>query len=67
MALLAWDSISYSVGVKIHRRSALRSLSDLINDLHEAMMKGQAQSLAGALLNKLVDYTQDPLYLRREA
>ena len=29
-----------------------------MNDLHAAMMKGQAQSLTGPLLQKLVDYTR---------
>lgn len=57
MALLAWDSNRYSVGVKsIDGQHSV--LFGLINDLHEAMLKGHAQRLTGALLKKLVDYTQ---------
>jgi hemerythrin-like metal-binding protein len=56
MALMNWDS-RYSVGV-----SALddqhSGLFSILNDLHAAMMKGQAQSLTGSLLHKLVDYTR---------
>ena len=33
-------------------------LFGFLNDLHEAMMKGQAQSLTGPLLKKLVEYTR---------
>jgi hemerythrin len=33
-------------------------LFGLLNDLHAAMMKGQAQNLTGPLLGKLVDYTR---------
>jgi hemerythrin-like metal-binding protein len=56
MALLTWDS-KYSVGVKsIDGQHTV--LFGLVNDLHAAMMKGQAQSLTGPLLRKLVDYTQ---------
>jgi hemerythrin-like metal-binding protein len=56
MALLAWDS-RYSVGVKsIDGQHSV--LFGLVNDLHAAMMKGQAQSMTGPLLRKLVDYTK---------
>jgi hemerythrin-like metal-binding protein len=56
MALLMWDS-KYSVGVKsIDGQHSV--LFGLVNDLHAAMMKGQAQTLTGPLLRKLVDYTQ---------
>jgi hemerythrin-like metal-binding protein len=55
MALLTWNS-KYSVGVKT-LDSQHTVLFGLLNDLHEAMMKGQAQSLTGPLLRKLVDYT----------
>jgi len=55
MALMTWNS-KYSVGV-----NALDGqhtvLFGLVNDLHAAMMKGQAQSLTGPLLRKLVEYT----------
>jgi len=30
-----------------------------LNELHAAMMKGQAQGATGPLLNKLMDYTRD--------
>ena len=57
MALLTWDNNRYSVGVKsIDGQSSV--LFGLINDLHEAMMAGQAKILTGPLLHKLVDYTK---------
>ena len=34
-------------------------LFGMLNDLHEAMMKGQAQKIAGELLRKLAKYTRD--------
>ena len=43
MALLTWDG-KYSVGVK-PMDSQHTVLFGLLNDLHAAMMKGQAQSL----------------------
>jgi hemerythrin-like metal-binding protein len=56
MALLTWNN-SYSVGVqKIDSQHNI--LFTILNDLHAAMMKGQAQSLTGPLLHKLADYTQ---------
>jgi hemerythrin-like metal-binding protein len=55
MALLTWNS-NYSVGVKT-LDSQHTVLFGLLNDLHAAMLKGQAQSLTGPLLRKLVDYT----------
>ena len=56
MALLAWNQ-KYSVGV--HTLDDQHTgLFNILNDLHEAMMKGQAQSLTGPLLKKLVDYTR---------
>lgn len=55
MALLTWNS-RYSVGVKT-LDSQHTILFGLLNDLHAAMLKGQAQSLTGPLLRKLVDYT----------
>jgi len=55
MALLNWTD-QYSVGVKEidvqHRR-----LVDTLNELHEGMMKGQASTVTGPLLMRLVDYT----------
>ena len=59
MALMTWKN-RYSVGVKtLDSQPAV--LIGILNDLHAAMMKGQAQSLTGPLLRKLVDYTQSPL------
>jgi hemerythrin-like metal-binding protein len=56
MALLTWDN-KYSVGVKsIDGQHSV--LFGLINDLHAAMLKGQALRLTGPLLQKLVNYTQ---------
>jgi len=56
MALLTWNK-SYSVGVQA-LDSQHTVLFGLLNDLHAAMMKGQAQSLTGPLLRKLADYTR---------
>jgi hemerythrin-like metal-binding protein len=56
MALLNWNR-SYSVGVlKIDSQHTI--LFAILNDLHAAMLKGQAQSLTGPLLHQLADYTQ---------
>jgi hemerythrin len=57
MALLTWDSNQYSVGVSsIDSQHSV--LFGLINDLYEAMRKGEGQKITGALLRKLVNYTQ---------
>jgi len=56
MALMTWNS-SYSVGVKA-LDSQHTVLFDILNDLHSAMIKGQAQAMTGPLLRKLVDYTR---------
>ena len=56
MALLTWNT-SYSVGVKT-LDSQHTTLFDILNDLHSAMMKGQAHAMTGQLLRKLVDYTR---------
>jgi hemerythrin-like metal-binding protein len=55
MALMKWSS-KYSVGVKT-LNSQHTVLFDILNELHAAMMKGQASSVNGPLLHKLVDYT----------
>ena len=55
MALLKWDS-KYSVGVKT-LDSQHTVLFGLLNDLHAAMLKGQAQTLTGPMLRKLAEYT----------
>jgi hemerythrin-like metal-binding protein len=52
---MTWNS-KYSVGVKT-LDSQHTVLFGLLNDLHAAMLKGQAQSLTGPLLRKLLDYT----------
>ena len=57
MPLLAWNG-SYSVGVKtIDQQHSV--LFGIVNELHAAMMKGQAQSVVGPLLDKLVKYTHE--------
>jgi hemerythrin len=56
MALLTWNS-QYAVGVQALDEQHT-GLFKALNDLHDAMMKGQAQKLTGGLLNKLVDYTR---------
>ncbi len=57
MALLKWSS-KYSVGVQ-SMDIQHTVLFDILNDLHTAMMKGQAQSSIGALLRKLADYARN--------
>ena len=55
MALMTWTE-KLSVGVKaIDAQHAV--LCETLNDLHAAMMKGQARTLIGTLLRTLVDYT----------
>jgi len=55
MPLLAWND-SYSVGVEtIDQQHS--GLFAIVNELHAAMLKGQAQSVVGPLLDKLVKYT----------
>jgi hemerythrin len=56
MALMTWDK-KYSVGVKAID-SQHTVLFGLINDLHDAMLKGEAKSMTGQLLKKLADYTR---------
>ena len=55
MALLTWNS-RYSVGVEAMDNQHT-VLFGLLNDLHAAMMKGQARILTGPLLLRLVEYT----------
>jgi hemerythrin len=57
MALLAWNN-SYSVGVQTID-SQHTVLFDILNELHGAMMTGQAASLTGPILKKLVTYTRE--------
>lgn len=57
MALVTWNS-NYSVGVpSIDGQHTV--LFDILNELHAAMLKGQAQSVTGPLLKKLVKYTEE--------
>jgi hemerythrin-like metal-binding protein len=55
MALLTWNS-RYSVGVEAMDNQHT-VLFGLLNDLHAAMMRGQARILTGPLLLRLVEYT----------
>jgi len=57
MALLTWSD-NYSVGVAAID-SQHKALVDTLNQLHDGMMKGQAASVTGPLLMKLVDYTRN--------
>jgi hemerythrin len=57
VALLKWSS-KYSVGVS-SMDSQHTTLFGLLNDLHSAMMSGQAQKITGELLQKLASYTRD--------
>ncbi|HVN92205.1 MAG TPA: bacteriohemerythrin [Terracidiphilus sp.] len=57
MAFLVWEDSRYSVGVKTIDGQH-HMLFGMINDLHEAMLKGQAQTQVGPLLRKLAQYTQ---------
>jgi hemerythrin len=55
MALLTWSE-KYSVGVKALDGQHTK-LIEILNNLHAAMMKGQARSITGPLLHNLVEYT----------
>lgn len=57
MALLTWSS-KYSVGVQAMDNQHT-VLFAILNDLHDAMMKGQAQKVTGDLLQKLLKYTRE--------
>jgi hemerythrin len=56
MALMTWSD-RFSVGVRaIDDQHA--GLVKTLNELHAAMMSGQANSVTGALLKQLLDYTR---------
>jgi hemerythrin len=56
MALITWSD---NFSVKVRAIDAQHAgLVETLNQLHGAMMKGQASSVTGALLHKLVSYTQ---------
>jgi hemerythrin len=57
MALLTWND-SYSVGVNV-LDGQHTGLFETLNELHAAMMKGQAKNLTGPILNRLIEYTQE--------
>jgi hemerythrin len=57
MSLITWNE-SLSVGVKsIDAQHSI--LVETLNELHDAMMKGQAKNLTGPILKNLVAYTRD--------
>jgi hemerythrin len=55
MALMTWDD-SFSVGVK-PMDDQHKVLVQSLNDLHAAMMNGQAKQVTAPLLTRLVKYT----------
>lgn len=57
MPLMTWSD-KYSVGVKALDNQHI-ALVNTLNELYEAMMKGEAKSVAGSLLTKLVKYTKE--------
>ncbi len=56
MALFTWSE-KYFVGVK-EMDNQHSVLVGILNELHAAMMEGQAKSVTGPLLNKLLEYTR---------
>jgi hemerythrin len=57
VAIFEWND-KYSIGVKEMDRQH-QVLFSILNDLHEAMLKGIAQNVTGDLLQKLIDYTKN--------
>jgi hemerythrin len=57
MAFMTWND-KLSVGVET-LDAQHTVLIETVNDLHAAMMKGQARAVAGDILNNLVKYTVD--------
>jgi hemerythrin-like metal-binding protein len=57
MSLLTWND-TYSVGVEA-LDDQHNGLFETLNELHDAMAKGQAKNITGPLLQSLVDYTHD--------
>jgi hemerythrin len=57
MALMNWSG-KYSVGVKAldHQHEAMM---DILNELHQASMKGKAGDVAGSLLRKLAPLAEE--------
>ncbi|MFH0882648.1 MAG: bacteriohemerythrin [bacterium] len=56
MALLQWSD-RYSVGIKTFDLQH-QQLIKLLNDLHDAMMKGKGSEILGSILDSLVNYTK---------
>ncbi len=57
MPLMAWKE-KYSMGLRTMDDQHAELLA-ILNDLHAAMLKGQAQSVAAAVFEKLVRHVQD--------
>ncbi|MGA3080077.1 MAG: bacteriohemerythrin [Terracidiphilus sp.] len=57
MALFTWGP-KYSVGVDTIDKQH-QGLVEALNELHAAMIKGQANAVTGPLLQKLVKYTRE--------
>lgn len=57
MALMTWND-SFSVGVKAMDEQH-KGLVKTLNELHAAMIAGQAKAVCGDLLKTLVKYTRD--------
>jgi len=57
MALMAWNA-KLSVGVpRIDKEH--QGLMDILNNLHDEMLKGKAKDVLAPLLDKLIQYTQN--------
>jgi hemerythrin-like metal-binding protein len=57
MPLLTWND-SLSVGVRtIDKQHS--TLVAILNELYDAMMKGQAKQVTGPMLRKLINYTRE--------
>lgn len=57
MALLIWTP-KYNVGVKALDDQHI-VLVEILNELHAAILKGQAHDIAGPLFKKLTDYVRE--------
>jgi len=55
VALMTWNP-RYSVGIGVLDQQHI-ALFAILNDLYDAMKKGQAQTVTGPLLRKLAEYT----------
>ena len=63
MALMTWND-SFSVGVKAMDEQH-KGLVRTLNELHAAMMSGQAKAVSGDLLKTLAKYTRDHFQRKR--